>query len=343
MILTRNNLLNRILRLPRVHLRPEPTPLDPAPRLSDYLGGLRVWLKRDDHPSPAVGGNKLRKLEFFLGQALAEGADTVVTVGAAQSNHVQVTAAACAGMGLSCHALLLGEPPEVERGNLFLDRLFGADIHFLSMSFDHIAPGTIEARLEEITSGLKARGRRPFTIPAGGSGPLGDVSYTRAFVELERQARQQGFYPDILVAPVGSMGTFSGLLLAKNLLGASVRLVGIATSPAEACRNAGLPPLEDMVARAGELLEIGGVKFHDPPEIYYGYVGPGYGLPSPESVEAVRSLARLEGVLLDPIYTGKVMAGLLDLASRGRFEGNRNVVFLHTGGVNELLVHPEWF
>jgi L-cysteate sulfo-lyase len=343
MTLTRQDLSQRIARLPRVPLRPEPTPLEAADRLSERLGGPRIWLKRDDHPSAALGGNKLRKLELFLGEALARDADTAVTLGAVQSNHVQVTAAACARLGLRCHALLLGVPPETEHGNLFLDRLFGAEIEFLSLSLDKATPDAIEARLSQMVSDLENRGRRPFLIPAGGSSPLGDVSYTRGFLEIERQAEAQGIPLDALVSPVGSMGTFSGLLLAKQLLGSSLRIVGVATSPAETCRRAGLPPLQEMVARAGEFLGLGGVRLDAPPEIHYGYFGPGYGRPSPASREAVRTLAHLEGVLLDPVYTGKVMAGLMDLAARDRFAGCRNVAFLHTGGVNELLVHPEWF
>jgi len=343
MIITRDDLSNRIARLPRRPLRPEPTPLEPADRLSDRLGGPRIWLKRDDHPSAALGGNKLRKLELFLGEVLARDADTVVTLGAIQSNHVQVTAAACARLGLSCHALLLGDRPETERGNLFLDRLFGADIEFLSLSLDEATPEAVETRLSQIVSSLKDRGRRPFVIPAGGSAPPGDVSYARGFLEVEQQADAQGVHLDALVCPVGSMGTFSGLLLAKQLLGSSLRLVGVATSPAETCRRAGLPSLREMVARAGEFLGLAAVHLDASPEIHYGYVGPGYGRPSPASLEAVRTLAQLGGVLLDPVYTGKVMAGLMDLVAQGRFAGCRNVVFLHTGGVNELLVHPDWF
>lgn len=343
MTLSRDDLSQRIARLPRVGLRPEPTPLEPADRLSDRLGGPRIWLKRDDHPSAFLGGNKLRKLELFFGEAMARDADTAVTLGAIQSNHVQVTAAACARLGLSCRALLLGDPPETEHGNLFLDRLFGADIEFLSSSLDETTPDVVEARLSQIVSDLKDRGRRPFVIPAGGSAPLGDVGYARGFLEIERQAEAQGIHLDALVAPVGSMGTFSGLLLAGQLLGSPLGLVGVATSPAETCRRAGLPPLQEMVARAAELLGLGAVRLDVRPEIHYEYVGPGYGRPSPESLKAVRTVAQLEGVLLDPVYTGKVMAGLIDLTGRGRFVGCRNVAFLHTGGVNELLVHPDWF
>jgi 1-aminocyclopropane-1-carboxylate deaminase/D-cysteine desulfhydrase-like pyridoxal-dependent ACC family enzyme len=266
-----------------------------------------------------------------------------VTLGAVQSNHVQVTAAACARLGLSCRALLLGDRPEMEQGNLFLDRLFGAEVDFLSSTLDEIPPGLLETRLGRIASELEDRGRRPFVIPAGGSAPLGDLSYTRGFLEIEQQAEELGAHLDALVAPVGSRGTFSGLLLAGRLLGSPMHLVGVATSPAETCRRAGLPPVEEMVARAGQLLGVTGVRQKETPEIHYGYVGPGYGRPSPESLAAVRLLARLEGVLLDPVYTGKVMAGLIDLVARGRFAGCRNVAFLHTGGVNELLAHPDWF
>lgn len=343
MNLTSEELSKRIRHLPRVRLRPECPPLEPASRLTEHLGGPRVWFKRDDHPSTALGGNKLRKLEFFLGEALNQGADSIVTLGAVQSNHVQVTAAACCRLGLSCHALLLGDPPENPSGNYFLDNLFGIEAEFLSRSLDEAALEDITSHLEDLRHRLESRGQRPFVIPAGGSGALGDVSYVEGFLEIVRQADQIRLPIDTLVAPVGSMGTFSGLLLAKLLLKSPIRLIGIATSPADTCRRAGLPPLSRMVERAGVLLGLDGLRIEEPPEIHYEYVGPGYGLPSPKSLEAVRLLARLEGVLLDPIYTGKVMAGLVDLASRGHFAPDENVVFLHTGGVNELLVHPECF
>lgn len=343
MDLTPEDLSTRIDRLPRIGLRPECPPLEPAPRLTERLGGPRIWIKRDDHPSSALGGNKLRKLEFFLGEALRRGADSIITLGAVQSNHVQVTAAACCRLGLSCHALLLGDPPETPRGNFFLDRLFGMEPEFFSQSLEEATPDAVASRLEDLRRCVESRGRRPFVIPAGGSGALGDVSYARGFLEIVRQAEERGLHMDTLIAPVGSMGTFSGLLLAKTLLNSPIRLIGIATSPEEACRNAGLPPLSRMVAQAGALLGVDTVEIEEAPEIHYAYVGPGYGAPSPESLEAIRLLARLEGLLLDPIYTGKVMAGLLDLASRGHFSQGEHVAFLHTGGVNELLVHPEWF
>jgi D-cysteine desulfhydrase family pyridoxal phosphate-dependent enzyme len=299
-----------------------PTPLHPLPRLAAHLGGPAVWIKRDDLTGFALGGNKVRKLEFFLGAARAGGADVLLTAGGHQSNHARVTAAAAARAGLDCILVLSGGVPEAWTGNLVLDRLFGAELRFVARGPDR-APA-----LEALASELRAAGRRPLVIPVGGSTPLGARGYVEAAREAAAQLRAAGVAPAAIVHGSSSGGTQAGLVVGARAAGLAARVIGVS---ADETRE----DLTRMVAAiTGPLSRELGLD--DPPadaiEVLDGHVGAGYGIPTPESIEAARLFARLEGIALDPTYGAKAAAGLIDLCRRGAFTPRDAVCFWHTGG-----------
>ncbi|MDI6824833.1 MAG: D-cysteine desulfhydrase family protein [Bacillota bacterium] len=316
-------------RLPRLRLAGLPTPLEEATRLERLFPGVRLFLKRDDLTHPALGGNKARKLEFLLADARRRGADVVLTVGGPQSNHARITAALSARLGWECILVLEGaEPPEAQ-GNLLIDRLLGADVRFAGAR-------PAQEVMEEIAAGLEARGRRPYAIPVGGSTPLGAVGYCLAMEEMLAQASDAGVVVHRVYVATGSGGTQAGLVLGAGVLDPSLRVTGVSVSrSAEESRSR----VAELATGAASLLglpvrvEAAGVEVLD------GYVGPGYGVPTPACVEAIRLAAREEGVLLDPVYTGKAMACLLDHLRRGVIREGENVVFWHTGGAPALFAY----
>ena len=323
----------------KVDLCHAPTPLEPMPALSKRLGGPNLFIKRDDCTGLATGGNKTRKLEYLMADALAQGADTVITQGAVQSNHARQTAAAAAKLGLGCEILLerrvADRDPEYERsGNVFLDRLLGAKVHF------HAGGGDMDAAMEELADRLRATGAKPYVIPGGGASPIGALGYVSAALELVDQANQRGLKVDHIVHATGSGGTQSGLLAGLAGLDAGVPVHGISVR-----RPKG--PQEDVVHElAQETADMVGVKGGVPRQAVMAddnYIGEGYGLPTPGTVEAIELLAATEGVLLDPVYTGKGMAGLIGLVGQGVFKDSDNVVFLHTGGAASLFGYPSSF
>ena len=330
-------------RFQRVRLAHVPTPLEFAGRLTEYLGGPQIWIKRDDCTGLAFGGNKARKLEFFMGEASRQGSDTIVTMGPVQSNHVRMTAAAACRLGMACHALLVGDVSGQPTGNFFLDHLFGLTYSVIPRTLDDLPPGMVEERIRETMDRLVHDGRRPFLIPPGGAGPLGEISYCLAMKELLTQSREMGIDVDYVVTPVGSQGTLSGLVLGAKLLQLDTKFLGISVSLPGTCESAGLPTTEQMVKEAGLLLDTSVDVSSDDYEILYDYVGKGYGIPTEECLKAIELVAQKEGILLDPTYTGKSMAGLIDLVSRGRFDPKDTVVYLHTGGTPGLLSNPGVF
>lgn len=324
-----------LARFPRVRLAELPTPLQPLRRLGDVVGHRQLWVKRDDLTGLATGGNKTRKLEFLLGEALAQGCDVIVTEGAPQSNHCRQTAAACARLGLECALVLNGDEPGVYQGNLLLDRLLGARVHFVGA-----VDGTARRRaLEELAARLRAAGRRPAVIPTGGSTAVGALGYVDAGLELLRQADALGVELRHVVVGASSCGTAAGLVAAACLLGAAprVHVVSVDQPAAEVARW--------TAALAGEALDLLGARPARAPEevmaVYDAYVGPGYGVPTPEGLRAVALFARLEGIVLDPVYTGKAAAGLLDLVARGVLPPDEPVAFIHTGGTASVFAWPE--
>ncbi len=321
-------------RLPRRCLGAYPTPLDYLENISRELG-RRVFVKRDDTLGPVAGGNKTRKLEYLLAEALEQGAKKVVTVGGAQSNHARLTAAAARICGLEPHLLLFGKKPKKVSGNLLLDRLVGAEVYF-------IPPGPIASdgcTFEELDAYVReeafARVGDHYHVPLGGSNGLGSVGYVRAALEIEEQAHAAGVADAWIVVATGSGGTLAGLLAGLHAIGSSLRLVGI--DVAKIWTN-----YPELVARlANEALELIGLSEDVGPGdvslIENTYVGQGYAVPTSEGTAAIESLARSDGVLLDPTYTGKAFAGLLDLHATGHFGEGDPVIFWHTGGLPGLF------
>ncbi|HVU86912.1 MAG TPA: D-cysteine desulfhydrase [Pirellulales bacterium] len=328
-------------KIPRVSLAHLPTPFASLPRLSAHLGGPAIYIKRDDETGLATGGNKARKLEFLVADALAQGCDTLVTTGGPQSNHARQTAAAAARLGLKCQLLLprlvAGRSPAYEEsGNVLLDRLFGADVQFLAK--EDFKPETFDAALER----LRAAGRKPYFIPIGGSTALGALGYMAAVPELFTQAHASDCNPTAIVVASGSGGTHAGIVAGLIADGHAVPVTGISVSGAAAERTPLVTRLAvDALGLAGHALDPAAVAARV--RILDQYIGAGYGQPTPGMIEAVRLVAELEGILLDPVYTGKAMAGLIDLVRKGGFTSRDTVVFWHTGGSAGLFAYPELF
>jgi D-cysteine desulfhydrase family pyridoxal phosphate-dependent enzyme len=310
---------------PRAELATLPTPLQSMDRLAAaFETPATLLVKRDDLTGLALGGNKARKLEYLCAEAVAQGCDTLVTGGGAQSNHARITAAAASRIGLACHLALAGRAPEVLDGNLLLDDLFGATLHF-TMARDYYA---IEASIEELAAGLRSEGRRPFAIPVGGASVTGVVAYARAIDELRTQVELD---PDWIFVADGSGGTHAGLLAG---LGASspTRVVGVDVGTR--------PDLDEVVPRLAADAARASGRSEDPSAqviVDHDHVGAGYGLLSDECADAIRAVARAEGILLDPVYSGKAMAALVDWLHDGRVSAGDTVLFWHTGGAPALF------
>ena len=328
-----------LARFARVRFAHLPTPLEPMPNLTGLLGGAQLYVKRDDCTGLATGGNKTRKLEFLIGDALAQGADTLITHGAVQSNHVRQTAAAARKYDLKCAALLErrvpGREPEYETtGNLLLDRLLGAELRF-------VAPDTdMDAACAELAEEVRERGGRPYYIPGGGSNPVGALGYVNAALELLQQANDLGVRIDGVVHATGSTGTQAGLVCGLEGANAGIDVLGVCVRRPAAAQEEAVYQLAGATAdfvgvRGG--LERARVRANG------DYVGPGYGIPTQATVDAIRLAAEHEGLLLDPVYSGKAMAGLIDLCRRGFFTRGQNVVFLHTGGATALFAYERDF
>lgn len=324
-----------LTRFPRVSLTRLPTPIEPLPRLSAHMGGPRLFVKRDDLTGLGLGGNKLRKLEFLLGEALAQGADTVLTVGALQSNHARQTAAACARLGLDCELVLRrgshASEAYLNSGNLLLDRLFGARLHLLQ------AQESREERMEARAEDLRAAGRRPYCVPVGGSCGLGDLGYVACAEEIITQSEDMNVRFDAVVVATGSGGTQGGLVAGMQRLdGAPV--IGVAV---EGDRR----EQETLAARqATESLGLLGrvdIDLNGQVNVMDDFIGPGYARPTDAMREALSLAARFEGLVLDPVYTGKAFAGFLSLARSGRFDKKQSLLFVHTGGTPGLFGYPE--
>jgi D-cysteine desulfhydrase family pyridoxal phosphate-dependent enzyme len=327
---------------PRLHLAALPTPLMEACRLREALGGKtrcpRIFIKRDDLTGLAFGGNKARKLEFLVGDALRRGARVLVTSGAVQSNHARMTAAAGCVAGLRTSLVLTSdEEPPVVQGNLLLDYLLGAEVHFLAGRDPMKTTNDREGeRLDEIVRDLSARGDAPYLIPMGGSSPVGTFGYVLGTLELVTQLSRIGQSPTRLYYASGSRGTQAGLSLGARMYSAPYQPVGIAVSGGEPEKS------QKALRIANEAAELLGAATRltlDELLTDNSYIGPGYGVATPGSVEAIRLLAQYEGIFLDPVYTGKAMAGLIDHIRRRRIDPSDTVVFLHTGGTPGLFAY----
>jgi L-cysteate sulfo-lyase len=322
---------------PRVRLATLPTPLDEAPRLRSALGGTercpRILLKRDDLTGLAFGGNKARKLEFLAGDAQQQGATVLVTTGAVQSNHARMTAAAARLAGMKAALVLTGDAERPEpQGNLLLDRILGAEIHCIRAGDDE------PAEVDRVMNALRARGERPYLIPVGGSSAVGALGYVAGTLELVGQLFARGEAPSRLYYASGSRGTQAGLTLGAKVFSAPYELYGVAVSGGEPEKT------ERALRIANQAAALIGVSTRVTREDLLtdpGYIGPGYGIPTPGCLEAIDLLARCEGVFLDPVYTGKAMGGLIDHVRRGLLKAGDTVVFLHTGGTPALFAHTE--
>jgi D-cysteine desulfhydrase family pyridoxal phosphate-dependent enzyme len=335
--MTSVGLPTKLAALPRVHLAPLPTPLEDAPRLARALagrgGGPRVLVKRDDLTGLALGGNKVRKLEYHLGEALSQRCDVLVTTGAIQSNHCRVTAAAARKAGIDAALVLRPGESEAVQGNLLLDRLLGARVRIAPRSDAE----TMEATIREEVETLRAEGRRPYYIPKGASTPLGAAAYLEAFWELLQQTTARGAMPDAVVFCTGSGGTHAGLAAGAALARCGIDVVGIGDG---ARRGELAPVVSALIEGLAALLMI---EVAVPPDavIMHDEYGGTYGVPTPGCIDGIRLAARTEGLILDPVYTGKAMAGLADLIRRGRWHDGHTVVFWHTGGQPGLFAYAD--
>jgi L-cysteate sulfo-lyase len=317
-----------LARFPRVRFAHLPTPLEHMPNLSRSLGGPEIWIKRDDCTGMSSGGNKTRKLEFLMAEAQAQGADIVLTQGATQSNHARQTAAFAARMGIDCHILLEDrtgktDPDYTANGNVFLDHLHGASIEHVPANPD------MNGEMEKAASRLRAQGRNAYTIPGGGSNATGALGYVNCAIELVNQANDMGLRMDHVVHATGSAGTQAGMIAGLAGINSGVPLLGIGV---RAPRERQEENVFKLACATLDKIGVPGAVKREDVVANCDYIGKGYGFPAPDTIAAIETLARLEGILLDPVYSGKGMAGLIDLTRKGFFKKGQNIVFLHTGG-----------
>ncbi|MFQ5701295.1 MAG: 1-aminocyclopropane-1-carboxylate deaminase/D-cysteine desulfhydrase [Acidobacteriota bacterium] len=318
-----------------------PTPLEPIPRFSSEIAGRKVWIKRDDCTGLAFGGNKARKLEYLLASAREAGADVVITFGGVQSNHTRSTAAAARKIGMDCDLVLAGSPPGEVEGNLLLNRVLGATLTFLSLRPEDLTPGAVAAALASAEERLRGKGRRPYTIGPGGSTPLGTLGYRAAFDEMLSQARSLALKVDHVLVAFGTGGTLAGLVLGNVLAGRPVRVTGISVAPPGMPDSLGVPPVRVLVEQAAALLGLPIDLAEDDVRIIHDYAGRAYAVPTTQGTEAIRALARTEGIFLDPVYTGKAMAGLLGMCRSAEIGPDQTTVFFHTGGTPALFAYKK--
>ena len=328
-------------RFPRAALAHAPTPLEPLPNIARELGGPRLFVKRDDCTGLAMGGNKARQLEFYFGEALAQGCDTVVSTGAIQSNFVRMMAAAACKLGMRCHIQLESRVPGMPEeyhvsGNVLLDRLFGAHLHFYPEGEDESGA---DQQLREIAERARQEGASPHVISiTADHPPVGALGYVAAAAELLRQAEDMGVQIDVVVLASGGAFTHVGMLAGLRALGSRARVVGICVRRgADAQRNR----VQEMADRLAGLLGRSGLVKPDDIWVEDAYLGPGYGQADAGTLKAIHLAAEREGLLLDPVYTGKSFAGLIGLLRQGLFKADKNVVFLHTGGAPALFAYNQ--
>jgi len=312
------------MSVPRLRFAHLPTPVETLPRLCDALGGPRLLIKRDDQTGLAFGGNKTRKLEFLVAEAREQGAKTLISGGALQSNHCRQTAAAAARFGFECILVLTGDKSQRASGNLLLDQLFGAEIVYVADRKDR------DGILQETFNRATNEGKKPYLVPYGGSNATGALGYAFAMKELI----DQNVSADWIVFASSSGGTQAGLLLGQRIFGFSGRVLGISVDESEEWLTGEVSKLASATSeKVGERIEF------TPPDVLVNadYCGAGYGVVTEREREALRLFASCEGLLLDPVYTGRAAAGMIDLIRTGFFKTNETVLFLHTGGQPALF------
>jgi D-cysteine desulfhydrase family pyridoxal phosphate-dependent enzyme len=316
--------------IPRIPIGFFPTPLVEVKRLAGILGGPRLLMKRDDLTGLAMGGNKTRKLEFLIGDALSRNCDAVITGGAIQSNHCRQTAAAAAAAGLECHLALGGEEPPLVNGNLLLDYLFGAVVHWCGEQRKG-------ERIPEIAANLRAQGREVYIIPYGGSNAVGAMGFVAAVRELKEQLATRSEKVDCVIIPSSSGGTHAGLSVGVDLYDFPAEVIGIGIDKGESGGISYESELAALANQIAETLELDPKYRPDRFRMRYEYLGAGYGVVGDPEREAIRLLAKYEGILVDPVYTGRALGGLIDMIRRKEFASGDTVLFWHTGGTPALF------
>jgi len=321
---------------PRVSLAHLPTPLEHLPRLSEHLGGPDIYVKRDDCTGLASGGNKTRKLEYSMAEALQQGADTIITVGAVQSNHVRQTAAAACKLGLQCEVLLehrVADPsePYATSGNVLLDRIFGANLR------EYPGGSDFDKAMAEVADEVTANGGRPYIIPGGASNKVGALGYVNCAIELLDQIKNQGLDIAHIITATGSAGTQGGLIVGLKAMESDIPLLGIGVNVPQQEQE---EKVYDLACETAEYIGKPGCVARGDVVANCDYVGDGYGVPTDSMNEAVLMLARYEGLLFDPVYSGKGLAGMIDLIRTGSLSSG-NIVFLHTGGSAALFAYVD--
>lgn len=327
-----------LARFPRRRYTAGQTPIEKAPRFSAALGGPNIHIKRDDLLGLTAGGNKTRKLEFLVALALEQGADTLITGGAVQSNHCRLTLSAAVKEGLKCRLVLEERVPgsynPKASGNNFLFNLLDVE------KFKVVPAGSdMMKEMQEMTDELKAEGRKAYPIPVGGSNPIGATGYVACAQEIQAQTFEMGLEIDYLVCASGSAGTQAGLVTGFHGCNMNIPIIGINVSRTKEAQE---EIVYKLVQETAEHVGVGAEIPREEVTCFGDYVGPGYSLPTPEMAEAVKLLARTEGIMLDPVYTGKAMAGLIGLLRQGYFAEDSNILFVHTGGSPALFVYDEY-
>ena len=315
-------------RFPRVSLAHLPTPLEYLPRLSKHLGGPDIYVKRDDCTGLGTGGNKTRKLEFLVADAIEKKADVIITQGAVQSNHARQTAAAACKVGMECELIFEKRVEDADdaykhSGNVLLDRVFGANISEVDKGSD------MNAAMEALAEELRGKGKTPYIVPGGGSNVIGALGYIDCALEFMSQANRDGLVIDHVVHATGSAGTQAGLIVGLKATSSNIPLLGIGVN---APKDAQEEKVWKLAVETADYVGAPGCVQREDIVANCDYVGDGYGVPTESMNDAVMLLARLEGLLFDPVYSGKGLAGMIDLITTGYFAGAKSIVFIHTGG-----------
>ena len=331
-MVTREHLIQKAAQLPQVDLGHFPTPLAECPRLSEALGGPRIFMKREDCSGLAFGGNKVRQLTFTIGDAVAQGADTIVHGAASQSNHCRQAAAACGKLGLKCYLRLARDHKSIRQGNLLLSNLAGADVEIVDVPFGP----ELDVVKYELAEKLKAQGMKPYVVASPRSTALAAVAFTWCIAEIAQQQQQLGIDADwIYTASVG--GTQAGLVLGTKTLGLKMKPFGIAPIRWENKHDR----LRTAANDAAELLELDTSVTDADIQNTDDYIGQAYGYLTPECIDALKLVVKTEGIFLDPVYTAKAMACLIDHIQQGKLGRDNTVIFLHTGGTPRIFAYQE--
>ena len=328
-----------LARFPRLRFAHLPTPLEPMENLSRLLDGPNIWVKRDDCTGLAGGGNKTRKLEFLMADAEQQGADTIITQGAVQSNHARQTAAIAAKLGYECYLLLENrtgsdDPDFLANGNVLLDDIYNARLS------DFPAGTDMNQEMLSLAEELRVAGKKPYIIPGGGSNRIGALGYVNAAYELVGQCNDQGLKVDHIVHATGSTGTQAGLVTGLTAIHSGIDLMGISV---RALKEAQEENVYRLACETAEFIGSSAALNRSDVVANSDYVGEGYGMPTDGMIEAVEMTARHESILLDPVYSGKAMAGLIDLVRQGFYRREENIVFIHTGGAQALSGYRSLF